>query len=156
LGGDGAHNPPGLQGAEDWEYFLRAAERWPFAVVPRYQIFYRQSPHSLSSHVEAMREQSFRVVERAFASAPAHLQGLRPRTLTNLHRYLARIALTREAGAESVARATEPGRSAAPRSAAPPEPHDAAPLRPLGARAMHLPARGRANRGGVAAGSIST
>jgi hypothetical protein len=28
---------PGLQAAEDWEYFLRAAARWPFAVVPRYQ-----------------------------------------------------------------------------------------------------------------------
>jgi AraC-like DNA-binding protein len=81
---------------------LRAAARWPFAVVPRYQILYRQSPHSLSSHVEAMREQSLRVVERAFVSAPAHPQGLRPRTLPNLHRYLARIALTQEAGAESV------------------------------------------------------
>ena len=40
---------PGLQGVEDWEYFLRAAARWPFAVVPSYQILYRQSPHSLSS-----------------------------------------------------------------------------------------------------------
>jgi hypothetical protein len=98
---------PGLQAAEDWEYFLRAAARWPLAVVPRYQILYRQSPHSLSSHVEAMREQSLQVVERAFVSAPAHLQGLRPRTLTNLHRYLARIARTREAGAESVERARQ-------------------------------------------------
>jgi glycosyltransferase involved in cell wall biosynthesis len=98
---------PGLQGAEDWEYFLRAAARWPFAVVPRYQILYRQSPRSLSSHVEAMREQSLRVVERAFASAPSHLQGLKPGTLTNVHRYLARTALTREAGAESVERARQ-------------------------------------------------
>lgn len=98
---------PGLQGVEDWEYFLRAAARWPFVVVPRYQILYRQSPHSLSSRVEVMREQALQVVERAFASAPADLQGLKPRSLAHVHRYLARIALTREAGAEGVERARQ-------------------------------------------------
>ena len=98
---------PGLQGVEDWEYFLRAAARWPFVVVPRYQILYRQTPHSLSSHAEMMREQSLRVAERAFAAAPAHLQGLKPRSLANVHRYVARLALTREAGAESVERARQ-------------------------------------------------
>ena len=97
---------PGLQGVEDWEYFLRAAACWPFVVaVPRYQILYRQSPHSLSARVDVMGEQSLRVVARAFAAAPAHLQGLKPQTLANVHRYLARMALTREAGAESVERA---------------------------------------------------
>ena len=147
----------GLQGVEDWEYFLRAAARWPFVVVPRYQILYRQSPRSLSSRIDVMREQSLRVVERAFASAPAHLQGLKPRTLRQ------RPSLSGPHGAhagggrrECRARATEPGRSAAPRSAAPPEPHHAAPLRPMGARAVRLHARGRANRRGVAAGSIPT
>ena len=98
---------PGLQGVEDWEYFLRVAARWPFVVVPRYQILYRQSPRSLSSRVELMREQSLRVIEGAFASAPAHLQGLKPRTLANVHRYLARTALTRETGSESVERARQ-------------------------------------------------
>jgi glycosyltransferase involved in cell wall biosynthesis len=97
----------GLQGVEDWEYFLRVAARWPFVVVPRYQILYRQSPRSLSSRVEIMREQALRVIERAFASAPEHLQGLKPRTLANVHRYLARIALTREAGSEGVERARQ-------------------------------------------------
>jgi hypothetical protein len=47
------------------------------------------------------------VAERAFAAAPAHLQGLKPRTLANVHRYVARLALTREAGAESVERARQ-------------------------------------------------
>jgi glycosyltransferase involved in cell wall biosynthesis len=93
---------PGLLGVEDWEYFLRAAARWPFVVVPRYQILYRQWPHSLSSRVEVMREQSLQVVERAFASAPAHLQGLKPLTLARIHRYLARLALTRKPSAEGV------------------------------------------------------
>lgn len=98
---------PGLQGAEDWEYFLRAAARWPFVVVPRYQILYRQSPHSMSSRVEVMREQSFRMVEQAFASAPSDLQRLKPRALARVHRYLARLSLTREAGAEGVERARQ-------------------------------------------------
>jgi glycosyltransferase involved in cell wall biosynthesis len=95
----------GLRGVEDWDYFLRAAARWPFVVVPRYQILYRQSPGSASSRVAVMQEQSLRVVERAFASAPSHLQGLKPRTLANVHRSLARVALTREAGPDSVERA---------------------------------------------------
>jgi glycosyltransferase involved in cell wall biosynthesis len=94
---------PGYQGVEDWDYFLRVAARWPFVVVPRYQILYRQSPHSVSSRVEAMREQSLRLVEKAFASAPADLQGLKPRTLARVHRYLARIALTRGTDRASVA-----------------------------------------------------
>jgi glycosyltransferase involved in cell wall biosynthesis len=96
---------PGLRGVEDWEYFVRAAARWPFVVVPRYQILYRQSARSQSSRVEMMREQSLLVVERAFASAPADLQELKPRALARVHRYLARMALTWASGAEDVDRA---------------------------------------------------
>ena len=102
---------PGLQGVEDWEYFLRAAARWPFVVVPRYQILYRQSPHSLSSRADVMREQSLRVVERAFASAPAHLQGLKPRTLANVHRYVARMALSGRPAPRVSSAPTQPGRT---------------------------------------------
>ena len=98
---------PGLQGVEDWEYFLRAAARWPFVVVPRYQILYRQTPQSLSSRVDLMREESLRVVERAFASAPKDLQKLKPRTLARIHCYLARLALTRKPGADGVERARQ-------------------------------------------------
>jgi glycosyltransferase involved in cell wall biosynthesis len=98
---------PGLHAAEDWEYLLRAAARWPFVVVPRYQILYRQSPQSVSSRVEAMRAESLRVVERAFASAPADVQGLKARSLAHVHRYLARIALTREVDAAGVERARQ-------------------------------------------------
>ena len=93
---------PELQGVEDWEFFLRVAARWPFVVVPRYQILYRQSPRSTSSSVELMREGSLRVVERAFASAPAGFQRLKPRAMARIHRYLARIALTRKVGAADV------------------------------------------------------
>jgi glycosyltransferase involved in cell wall biosynthesis len=98
---------PALSSAEDWEYFLRAAARWPFAVVPRYQILYRQSPHSLSSRIETMREQVLLVAERAFAAAPAALQRLKPRSLANIHCYVAWLALTRGAGAEGAVRARQ-------------------------------------------------
>lgn len=96
---------PGLHAAEDWEYLLRAAARWPFVVVPRYQILYRESPYSASSRLDLMQAESLRVVDRAFASAPAGLQRLRRRSLAGLHRYMARTALTRETGADSVERA---------------------------------------------------
>ena len=35
---------PSLVSGEDWEYWLRLAAQWPFAVVPKRQIFYRHSP----------------------------------------------------------------------------------------------------------------
>jgi glycosyltransferase involved in cell wall biosynthesis len=97
----------GLRACEDWDYLLRAAARWPFAAVPRYQILYRQSPHSLSSRIETMREQALRVVERAFAAAPADLQRLKPRSLANVHRYVAWLALTRSESAEGAERARQ-------------------------------------------------
>ena len=35
---------PSLVSGEDWEYWLRLAAQWPFAVAPKRQIFYRHSP----------------------------------------------------------------------------------------------------------------
>jgi glycosyltransferase involved in cell wall biosynthesis len=98
---------PALPAAEDWDYFLRAAARWPFAVAPRYQVLYRQSPHSLSSRIDTMREQVLRVAERAFAAAPPDLQHLKPRSLANVHCYVAWLALTRAAGTEGAERARQ-------------------------------------------------
>ncbi len=98
---------PTLAAAEDWEYLLRVAARWPFVVVPHYQILYRQSPRGLSSQVETMREQALHVIERAFARAPADLQRLKRRSQANVHRYVARLALTHQPRGQGTKRARQ-------------------------------------------------
>ena len=44
---------PAVAGAADWDYWLRLAEKWEFVVVPKAQIFYRQSSSSISSREAA-------------------------------------------------------------------------------------------------------
>ena len=45
-----------LPSAEDWEYWLRVAARWPFVVVPRYQILYRPRPIAVGLLTSALGE----------------------------------------------------------------------------------------------------
>jgi glycosyltransferase involved in cell wall biosynthesis len=73
-----------LRAAEDWEYWLRAAARWHFAVVPRYQILYRFSSGSMSSDVETIEKASLIVLDRALKSAPADIRNRKNEYLANL------------------------------------------------------------------------
>lgn len=84
---------PTLAASEDWEYWLRIAAKWSFVVVPKEQIFYRQSSRSLTSKVEIMQEGSLVVLERAFQSAPAELQSLKNQCLANIYLYTAELYL---------------------------------------------------------------
>ncbi len=83
-----------LRSIEDWEYWLRVAAKWSFALVPKYQILYRQSSSSMASKVDVMEKYSSLVIERAFQAAPAELQYLKNRCLANTYQYLARLCLT--------------------------------------------------------------
>jgi glycosyltransferase involved in cell wall biosynthesis len=86
---------PTLRSAEDWNYWLRIAERWEFALVPKAQIFYRQSAKSMSSKVEYMEKFQLEVVERAFKSAPKKLKGLKVKSLSYIYQYSAKLYLER-------------------------------------------------------------
>ncbi|PZV06832.1 MAG: glycosyl transferase family A [Leptolyngbya sp.] len=81
---------PQLQSVEDWEYYLRLATHCHFAVVKQHQIFYRKSSRSMATNIPVMEVASLTVIERSFAKAPAHLQGLKAKSLSNLYRYLAK------------------------------------------------------------------
>lgn len=95
-----------LKSIEDWEYWLRVAAKWPFAVVPKYQILYRQSPTSMASKVDVMEKYSLLVIERAFQAAPAELQYLKKRSIASTYQYLARLCLTHTPDAEKINKAT--------------------------------------------------
>lgn len=90
---------------EDWDYWLRVAARWPFAVVRRYQILYRVSAESMSSDVRAVEAASTRLLERAMAAAPPGVS--RDECRANLKQYVAFLYMTRASGPDTV---TEAGR----------------------------------------------
>lgn len=79
--------------ADDWDLWLRLAQKFPFESVPSVQVLYRVSANSASYDLEKMSRASIQVHNRAFDQAPAHLQYLRKDNLANLYRYLVVQAL---------------------------------------------------------------
>ncbi|MBD2305937.1 glycosyltransferase [Chroococcidiopsis sp. FACHB-1243] len=90
---------PSLTHAEEWDLYLRLAAKYDFVVVPKTQIFYRQTAGSASAKIEVMEKDAIRVIDRAFQLAPAQLQYLKNQSLANLYRYLAHLYLTKIPGA---------------------------------------------------------
>ncbi|MEW5860942.1 MAG: glycosyltransferase [Cyanobacteriota bacterium] len=103
---------PTLASCEDWDYWLRLAARWPFVVVPKPQILYRQSSGAMSSKIEVMKKYHLIVVERAFQAAPPELQYLKNRSLANIYQFLAHLCLTRIPGAGGAKQAADNLKSA--------------------------------------------
>ena len=87
-----------LERAEDWDYWLRASQRWPFVLVPRYQTRYRVSRSALSASVDVFARDTRTVLDRAFAEAPPELQPLKARALAGFDRYTAFLYVTRNPG----------------------------------------------------------
>ncbi|NJL52247.1 MAG: glycosyltransferase, partial [Hydrococcus sp. SU_1_0] len=54
---------PTLKSCEDWDYFLRLAAKWDFALVPEPQIFYRKSLGTLTSNAQIMEATGLRVLK---------------------------------------------------------------------------------------------
>jgi GT2 family glycosyltransferase len=98
---------PSLPGCDDWDYWLRLARHWYFVVVPKRQIFFRQSLGSQSSKVEMMERNSLKVIEKAFQAAPLEMQSLKNRSLANTYRYLAQMYLTRVTSSDGVKQAAQ-------------------------------------------------
>jgi GT2 family glycosyltransferase len=78
-----------LPAAEDWEFHLRLAAQTEFALVPEAHVLYRQGRSTMSANVARQEDASLRVIQAAFAAAPAQFQGLKAKTLGNLYQYLA-------------------------------------------------------------------
>ena len=82
-----------LAHGEDWDLWLRLAARYEFILVPSPQILYRVSPNSASFNVLEMERGSLKVIEKAYAIAPASLQHLKQQSLGNRYKYLTFKAL---------------------------------------------------------------
>lgn len=66
-----------LLGSQDWDLYLRLASQYNFTAVPRSQILYRLSSHSISSNIFRQEKQCLYVIERSFNQAPDSLQYLK-------------------------------------------------------------------------------
>ncbi|MCU0523777.1 MAG: glycosyltransferase family 2 protein [Elainella sp. Prado103] len=93
---------PALKSCEDWDYWLRLAARWPFVVVPKYQILRRQSTGAMTSNVEVMEAAALIAMEKAYQTAPPELQPLKRYTMTNFHRYCAGLYLQYRSGSPAL------------------------------------------------------
>ncbi|MGF1491367.1 MAG: glycosyltransferase [Microcoleaceae cyanobacterium] len=77
-----------LRAAEDWDMWIRLSEKYPFATVPAPQVLYRVSSTSMSTNVKRQETETLKVIQKAFAQAPAGYQPLKTITLATLHKYL--------------------------------------------------------------------
>lgn len=80
--------------AEDWDFYLRISENYPFVCTEKQQILYRLSPHSISSNFIEMEVSTVRLLESAFARCPAQLKYLKNQSFSNVYKYLTYKALT--------------------------------------------------------------
>jgi glycosyltransferase involved in cell wall biosynthesis len=87
-----------LPAAHDWDFCLRIAERWPIAVVPRYQILYRIWEGAMSANAERCEQACLTICDRAFIRTPNVSTRQRNESLSNVKQYVAFLYLTRTAG----------------------------------------------------------
>jgi len=59
---------PSTTGIEDWDMWLRIADRYPFRVIREPLVYYRQHPASLSNNWTVLETSFQRVLEKAFSS----------------------------------------------------------------------------------------
>jgi glycosyltransferase involved in cell wall biosynthesis len=89
-----------LPAAADWEFCLRIAARWRFAVVPRYQILYRIWERAMSANAQRSEESMLRICNQAFEARHRPLPK-RGESLANVKQYVAFLYLTRASGLEA-------------------------------------------------------
>jgi glycosyltransferase involved in cell wall biosynthesis len=82
---------PSFKSCEDWEYYLRLAAKYHFAVVPEHQILYRKTPINMTSKGEIMEREGLKVIERVFQSVPSKDWHLKNQSIANFYRYCSKI-----------------------------------------------------------------
>ncbi len=83
-----------LRSHEDWDYYLRLAHRWPFAVVSEPQILYRKTDSSLCSNFEVMEKYIFILHEKVFQNVRPGLEHLERQSKARKYDFLTQIVLT--------------------------------------------------------------
>ncbi len=83
---------PAMDFCDDYDFYLRVAARFQFAVVPEHQVYYRRHPSSLTSDVLRMRRSAERVICAAVARHPTELGPLQWQARAVFDAYLLGVA----------------------------------------------------------------
>ncbi|MEM8675744.1 MAG: glycosyltransferase [Cyanobacteria bacterium P01_G01_bin.67] len=51
----------------DWDYYLRLAANWDFVVVPKHQIYYRQSTNSMTAKIAVIEQQLILMIDKTYS-----------------------------------------------------------------------------------------
>lgn len=82
-----------LQAAQDWDMWLRLADKFNFVAVPSVQILYRTTTNSVSSNLIRQEKVCLQVLEKAYKLRPSVIKDSWHISLTNLYKYLTCKAL---------------------------------------------------------------
>ncbi|MDA0267312.1 MAG: hypothetical protein O3A14_10225, partial [Cyanobacteria bacterium] len=77
-----------IYGADDWDVFIRLAERSDLALSPHYHIQYRVVEGSGSANVAKIEQGCLQVIEKAFRSAPAKFKPIQKVALGKVYQFL--------------------------------------------------------------------
>jgi hypothetical protein len=87
-----------LEAAHDWDFCLRIAARWSFAVVPRYQILYRISESAMSANAVRAEQNCLFLCEKACSNNSGLPYSIRSESLSSIKQYVAFLYLSRTTG----------------------------------------------------------
>lgn len=79
---------PSINSAADWDMWLRLASRYPFVLVPKSLVLYRQPLNSMSSNLKQQERECLMVIERIYQQSDPSLSHFKNKTLANLYQYL--------------------------------------------------------------------
>ena len=80
---------PKLAYTADWDFYLRLAKNFNFVVVPKFQIYYRQSVNSMSTKIEQLKKESLLLLDRVYQTATIKLKRQKNRSYSILYLYCA-------------------------------------------------------------------
>lgn len=104
IGGFDSSFPP----CEDWDFYLRLSARYKFAVVPKYQVIYRQSATSATaSKFDFIEKQCLAVLERNYERAPKEYQHLKSYSEAWIYQYCTQLYLQNSNNLLDVKRASQ-------------------------------------------------
>ncbi|MEY2977560.1 MAG: glycosyltransferase family 2 protein [Prochlorotrichaceae cyanobacterium] len=95
-----------IYGADDWDLFLRLAEKYEFVLLKHYHIQYRIVAGSGISNYPKLEQGTLKVLDKAFSHTNPSLNSLKCHALGNFYLYLSFKAVeeftTRQAGLTSI------------------------------------------------------
>ena len=98
---------PSLKSCEDWDYYLRLAAKFHFALVPEPQILYRKTAGTMTSKGAIMEREGLKVINSAYQTAPKHLQGQKNQSIAIFAIYCGRIYADRGSTSEELTEARQ-------------------------------------------------